>query len=83
MALPASLYQGITVVLRNGSSCVSVTFLSMLPVKLVCKITDEDGTDTDVSNFTYTFNPDHSVDIINVTDGYGSTYNFKYVYYKK
>ena len=33
--------------------------------------------------FTYTFNPDHSVDIINVTDGYGSTYNFKYVYYKK
>lgn len=32
--------------------------------------------------FTYTFNPDHSVDIINVTDGYGSTYNFKYVYYK-
>lgn len=56
---------------------------AMLPVKLVCKITDEDGTDTDVSNFTYTFNPDHSVDIINVTDGYGSTYNFKYVYYKK
>lgn len=29
MALPASLYQGITVVLRNGSSCVSVTFLSI------------------------------------------------------
>lgn len=54
-----------------------------LPVKLVTSIKDEDGTDTDVANFTYTFNSDHSVDIIRFSDEYGSFYNIRYTYYKK
>ena len=76
---------GITVCIfdkdRRGFLCVARSWLDgQMPEPLIVeRVTGSDFH----AFFTYTFNPDHSVDIINVTDGYGSTYNFKYVYYKK
>lgn len=58
-----------------------------LPTAMVNTVKDEDGTETESAAFTYTFNSDHSIDVLNFitkdSDGYNNSGSFKYYYFRK